>query len=161
MRRLGCRGLCCYGGTHHERNAAIAEATTAGHTAQEGTQAFALQGNSVESADFKTQSFGALVVKLGTVVDAVQPHADAVQATANDAMQGIATTHILKNTDSDAYLEKTQWVSATDAQGKTTSPSSYVGDMVASIGQEGTDMKVGLSDGRNILTTDIVKWLAI
>ena len=35
------------------------------------------------------------------------------------------------------------------------------GAMVASIGQEGTDMKVGLSDGRNILTTDIVKWLAI
>ena len=52
-------------------------------------------------------------------------------------------------------------LTATDAQGKTTSPSSYVGAMVASIGQEGTDMKVGLSDGRNILTTDIVKWLAI
>jgi len=33
--------------------------------------------------------------------------------------------------------------------------------MVASIGQEGEDMKVGLSDGRSILTTDIVKWLAI
>jgi flagellar basal-body rod modification protein FlgD len=52
-------------------------------------------------------------------------------------------------------------LTATDPQGKTTSPSSYVGAMVASIGQEGTDMKVGLSDGRNILTTDIVKWLAI
>ena len=50
---------------------------------------------------------------------------------------------------------------ATDAQGKTTSPTAYVGSLVASIGQEGSDMKVGLSDGRNILTTDIVKWLAI
>ena len=48
-----------------------------------------------------------------------------------------------------------------DAQGKTSSPKAYVGAMVASIGQEGLDMKVGLSDGRNILTTDIVKWLAI
>jgi flagellar basal-body rod modification protein FlgD len=52
-------------------------------------------------------------------------------------------------------------LTATDAQGKTTSPASYVGAMVASIGQEGSDMKVGLSDGRNILSTDIVKWLAI
>ncbi len=50
---------------------------------------------------------------------------------------------------------------ATDEQGKTTAPASYVGALVASIGQEGADMKVGLSDGRNILTTDIVKWLAI
>jgi hypothetical protein len=33
--------------------------------------------------------------------------------------------------------------------------------MVASIGQEGSDLRVGLSDGRNILSTDILKWLAI
>jgi hypothetical protein len=33
--------------------------------------------------------------------------------------------------------------------------------MVTSIGQEDSDMKVGLIDGRNILSTDIVKWLAI
>lgn len=52
-------------------------------------------------------------------------------------------------------------LTATDAQGKTISPTPYVGAMIASIGQEGTDMKVGLSDGRNILSTDIVKWLAI
>jgi flagellar basal-body rod modification protein FlgD len=52
-------------------------------------------------------------------------------------------------------------LTATDEQGKTTSPTAYVGAMVASIGQEGSDMKVGLSDGRNILSTDIVKWLAI
>jgi flagellar basal-body rod modification protein FlgD len=52
-------------------------------------------------------------------------------------------------------------LTATDDQGKTTSPTSYVGAMVTSIGQEGADMQVGLSDGRNILTTDIVKWLAI
>jgi len=35
-----------------------------------------------------------------------------------------------------------------------------VGAMVASIGQEGEDLRVGLSDGRNILTGDILKWLA-
>jgi len=52
-------------------------------------------------------------------------------------------------------------LTATDAQGKTSAPKSYVGAMVASIGQEGADMKVGLSDGRNILTTDIIKWLAL
>lgn len=52
-------------------------------------------------------------------------------------------------------------LTATDDQGKTTSPTAYVGAMVTSIGQEGSDMKVGLSDGRNILSTDIVKWLAI
>ena len=52
-------------------------------------------------------------------------------------------------------------LTATDDQGTTTSPTSYVGAMVTSIGQEGADMQVGLSDGRNILTTDIVKWLAI
>ena len=52
-------------------------------------------------------------------------------------------------------------LTATDEQGKATSPTGYVGAMVTSIGQEGSDMKVGLSDGRNILSTDIVKWLAI
>ncbi len=52
-------------------------------------------------------------------------------------------------------------LTATDAQGKTMAPTSCVGAMVASIGQEGEDLKVSLSDGRNILTTDIVKWLAL
>ena len=52
-------------------------------------------------------------------------------------------------------------LTATDSQGKLTYPGSYVGAMVASIGQEGSDLKVGLSDGRNILSTDILKWLAI
>lgn len=94
-----------------EREAAIAEGTTAGHTAQEGTQAFALQGNAVEIADFKTQSFGALVVKMGAVVDAVQPNTYALKATASDAMQSaaqnIATTQILKTgsvAENDDYI---------------------------------------------------------
>jgi flagellar basal-body rod modification protein FlgD len=52
-------------------------------------------------------------------------------------------------------------LTATDAQGKVSYPTSYVGAMVASIGQEGSDLKVGLSDGRSILSTDILKWLAI
>ena len=48
-----------------------------------------------------------------------------------------------------------------DAAGKVSYPDSYIGAMVASIGQEGSDLRVGLSDGRNILSTDILKWLAI
>jgi flagellar basal-body rod modification protein FlgD len=52
-------------------------------------------------------------------------------------------------------------LTATDAEGKISYPDSYVGAMVASIGQEGSDLRVGLSDGRNILSTDILKWLAI
>ena len=52
-------------------------------------------------------------------------------------------------------------LTATDSQGKVSYPDSYVGAMVASIGQEGSDLRVGLSDGRNILSTDILKWLAI
>ena len=60
-----------------------------------------------------------------------------------------------------AYGIYTLELTATDAQGKTSTPASYMGAMVTSIGQEGLEMKVGLSDGRNILSTDIVKWLAI
>ena len=52
-------------------------------------------------------------------------------------------------------------LTATDSQGKVSYPDSYVGAMVASIGQDGSDLKVGLSDGRTILSTDILKWLAI
>ena len=52
-------------------------------------------------------------------------------------------------------------LTATDSQGKLSYPDSYVGAMVASIGQDGSDLRVGLSDGRNILSTDILKWLAI
>ena len=52
-------------------------------------------------------------------------------------------------------------LTATDAEGKISYPDSYIGAMVASIGQEGSDLRVGLSDGRNILSTDILKWLAI
>jgi hypothetical protein len=66
----------------------------AGGHAQAGNQAFALQGNAVESADFKTQSFGALVVKLGSLAGGVE---DAMQGAAQSAAQSIATTQILKN----------------------------------------------------------------
>jgi flagellar basal-body rod modification protein FlgD len=52
-------------------------------------------------------------------------------------------------------------LTATDAQGKVSYPEPYVGAIVASIGQEGKDLQVGLSDGRKILSTDILKWLAI
>lgn len=52
-------------------------------------------------------------------------------------------------------------LTGTDAQGKTSYPTAYVGAMVASIGQDGSDLRVGLSDGRSILTTEILKWVAI
>jgi flagellar basal-body rod modification protein FlgD len=52
-------------------------------------------------------------------------------------------------------------LTATDSEGKETYPASYVGAMVASIGQEGADLQVGLSDGRRILSSEILKWLAI
>jgi len=52
-------------------------------------------------------------------------------------------------------------LTATDADGKVTYPTSYIGSPVASIGQEGSNLEVGLQDGRKILTTDIVKWLGI
>jgi flagellar basal-body rod modification protein FlgD len=52
-------------------------------------------------------------------------------------------------------------LTATDADGKVTYPASYIGSPVASIGQDGSKLQVGLLDGRKILTTDIVKWLGI
>jgi hypothetical protein len=35
-----------------------------------------------------------------------------------------------------------------------------VGGLVASVGMSGTDLMAGLSDGRKVLTKDILKWLA-
>ena len=49
-------------------------------------------------------------------------------------------------------------LTAEDANGKSLLPEAYVGSMVA--GVEGTDLMAGLSDGRKVLTTDILKWLA-
>ena len=51
-------------------------------------------------------------------------------------------------------------LTAADANGKSLLPEAFVGSMVASVGMDGTDLMAGLSDGRKVLTTDILKWLA-
>jgi hypothetical protein len=40
-------------------------------------------------------------------------------------------------------------------------PSTYVGAQVASVGMEGADLKAGLSDGRKVLASDILKWVLV
>jgi flagellar basal-body rod modification protein FlgD len=52
-------------------------------------------------------------------------------------------------------------LAAKDLQGKDVTPSSYVGAQVASVGVEGADLKAGLTDGRKVLTTDILKWVLV
>lgn len=93
----------------------------AGGHAYHGNQAYAIEGNATESADFKTQSFGALVVHLGAGVvasDAVLASTQALQALqAQHAEQKVATSELYRDTEGDGYYEKTQWVSATDANG--------------------------------------------
>ncbi|MEO8119476.1 MAG: cadherin-like domain-containing protein, partial [Rhodoferax sp.] len=86
----------------------------AGGHAAAGNQAYAIQGLASESADFKTQSFGALVLKVHASAT-VQSSVAALDQHLQDSQ--VQTSQIYKNTDADAYLEKTQWVSATDAQG--------------------------------------------
>lgn len=88
----------------------------AGGHAYHGNQAYALEGNAAESADFKTQSFGALVVHLST--DAVQASTQALQALQDrQAELAVQTSTLYRDTEGDGYFEKSEWVSATDAQG--------------------------------------------
>jgi len=49
---------------------------------------------------------------------------------------------------------------ATNGQGNPVRAQTFVGAMVTSLGLEGTDLRVGLSDGRTISSAEIVKWLA-
>ena len=72
-------------------------------------QAIALQGNAAQSSDLLSQSFGVLVVH-------VAQHSG-VQASIEDLHSTLLRTQeILKDVDNDGYLEKTEWVSATDDQ---------------------------------------------
>ena len=72
-----------------------------GLSEQAWSQAAAIQGSAGEAADFKTQQFGSLVV-----------HAQDAQ---------VQLTEALKNIDHDAYLERSEWVAASDAQGQAQS----------------------------------------
>jgi hypothetical protein len=109
---------------HHLHDQGVSDAAIhaelsagAGGYAHQGNQAYALQGNAMESADFKTQHFGALVAHLGAD-PAVQAITQALQTLQDQQAQDrVATSTLYRDTKDDGYLEKTQWVSATDAQG--------------------------------------------
>jgi flagellar basal-body rod modification protein FlgD len=49
--------------------------------------------------------------------------------------------------------------SAVDATGAASTPASYVGSSVASVGQDSTGILLGLADGRQVKSTDILKWV--
>ncbi|PIT78327.1 hypothetical protein B9Z41_07910 [Limnohabitans sp. JirII-31] len=68
-----------------------------------GNEAFSLQGNAAESADFKSQTFGALVLHLGDI-----PGVQAAQT---------QLTQVLRDVEGDGYFEQTQAVAATDSAG--------------------------------------------
>ena len=65
--------------------------------------AYAIQGNAVESADFKSQRFGVLVVHVGDN-PAVQSHTAAL-------------SQVLRDIENDSYFEKTEWIAAKDGAG--------------------------------------------
>jgi hypothetical protein len=75
----------------------------AGGQAYAGDDAFSLQGNAAESADFKSQTFGALVVHLND----------------NPTVQAAQTqmSQVLRDVEGDGYFESTQAVAATDSAG--------------------------------------------
>ena len=52
-------------------------------------------------------------------------------------------------------------ITAKDLQGASVDPQALVSAQVASVGQEGADLKVGLSDGRKVLANDILKWVLV
>jgi hypothetical protein len=68
-----------------------------------GDEAFSLQGNAAESADFKSQTFGALVVHLND----------------NSEVQAAQTqlNTVLRDVEGDGYFEQTQTVAAKDSAG--------------------------------------------
>ncbi|WP_310611706.1 cadherin-like domain-containing protein [Limnohabitans sp.] len=74
-----------------------------GGQAVAGDEAFSLQGNAAESADFKSQTFGALVVHLGD-----NANAQAAQTQLNT---------VLRDVEGDGYFEQTQTVAAKDSAG--------------------------------------------
>ena len=52
-------------------------------------------------------------------------------------------------------------IDAKDAQGQPVGVSTYVAAQVATVGMDGTDMQAGLSDGRKVKTSDILKWVLV
>ena len=52
-------------------------------------------------------------------------------------------------------------ITAKDLQGAKVDPQALVSAQVVSVGNEGTDLKVGLNDGRKVLANDILKWVLV
>jgi len=50
---------------------------------------------------------------------------------------------------------------AANVNGSASQPTSYVGSTVASVGQDATGILVGLGDGRQAKSTDILKWVGL
>jgi hypothetical protein len=90
-----------------------------GH-AYAGNEAYSLQGNAAESADFKTQDFGVLVVHISPHLaqnPGVQASAQALDQTLENIEQTLKLSETLRDVENDGYDERTEWVSATDDAG--------------------------------------------
>jgi hypothetical protein len=90
-----------------------------GH-AYAGNEAYSLQGNAAESADFKTQDFGVLVVHIApdiTQHPGVQASAQALGQTLAHIGQTLKLSETLRDIENDGYAERTDWISATDGAG--------------------------------------------
>ncbi|MES2951816.1 MAG: cadherin-like domain-containing protein [Pseudomonadota bacterium] len=72
---------------------------------------FGVEGKAVESADHRTQTFGALVIHLNS--PAAQQHLGALATTSTTP----ATNSVLADTDGDGFWEQTQWVAGKDKDG--------------------------------------------
>ncbi len=94
----------------HELHAGIG-----GH-AYAGNEAYSLQGNAAESADFKTQGFGVLVVHVSQH-SGVQASAQALGQTLEHIGQTLQLSETLRDVENDGYAERTDWISATDGAG--------------------------------------------
>ena len=87
-----------------------------GH-AYAGNEAYSLQGNAAESADFKTQDFGVLVVHVSEHAR-VQASAQALDQTLeNIQKQALQLSETLRDVEDDGYAERSDWISATDGAG--------------------------------------------
>jgi len=86
-----------------------------GH-AYAGNEAYSLQGNATESADFKSQDFGVLVLHISQH-SGVQASAQALGQTLENIGHTLQLSETLRDVENDGYAERTEWVSATDSGG--------------------------------------------
>ncbi len=101
------------------RQQALDQELTAGKggRAYAGNEAYSLQGNATERADFKTQDFGVLVVHISQH-EGVQASLQALGQTLGQVQQALHLSEIRRDVENDGYAERTDWVAATDSTGK-------------------------------------------